>query len=144
MGAPVAATVLVKCLEIQPLQVEPWIAPGPLDVCLECRRAWMKRNNQDLGTHRQALRTNDDDKDVRNIARASPRRSRSAGRPRLHRLQATINELRVCDRWAIDKMCSVSRQFAPLDVMQTVQGANKQIEQMLRDNIAMNAVRIDV
>ena len=68
MRAPVAATVLVKCVEIQPLQVEPWIAPGPLDVCLECRRAWKKRNNQDLGRHRQELQTNDDDKAVRNIA----------------------------------------------------------------------------
>jgi hypothetical protein len=64
--APVAATVLVKCLKLQPLHVDPW----------------MERNNQDLGTQRQELSTDDNNKDVGNIARASPLRPRSTGRPR--------------------------------------------------------------
>ena len=141
--APAAAAVLVKCIEIQPLQVDPWVAPDPLDVCLECWRAWIGRNNQDLGTQRQKLRTDDDDKDAGNdsesVAAAAEERRESEI---AEATDAAINDLRACDRWAIYKLCGVSTvwKFPLLDFMQTAQSAKMQIEQKLRENIATRAL----
>jgi hypothetical protein len=141
--APVAAAVLVKCIEIQPLQVDPWVESDPLDICLEYWRAWMGRNNQDLGTQRQKLRTDDDERDVEKdsesvAAAAEERREDEIAEG----TDAAINDLRACDRWAIYKMCGLSSvwKFPLLDFMQTAQGAKMQIEQKLRENIATRAL----
>lgn len=141
--APVAAAVLVKCIEIQPLRVDPWVAPDPLDVCLECWRVWMGRHDGDLGTQRQKLRSDADDreadKDSESVAAAAAQRRDNEI---AEATDAAINDLRACDRWAIYKMCGVSTawKFPLLDFMQTALGARLKVEEKLRENIATRAL----
>jgi hypothetical protein len=141
--APVAAAILVKAIEIQPLRVDPWVESDPLDLCLEYWKAWMGRNNQDLGTQRQKLRTDEDEKDVQKdsesvAAAAEERREAEIAEA----TDAAINDLRACDRWAIYKMCGLSTawRFPLLDFMQTAQGAKVKVEEKLRKNIATRAL----
>jgi hypothetical protein len=47
--APTAVAVLVKVIEIAPLQVNPWVAPDAWDVCRQYGRGWMGGNDTDLG-----------------------------------------------------------------------------------------------
>ena len=140
--ATVAAVPLVKCIEIQPLQVDPWVESDPLDVCLECWKIWMGRHDGDLGAQRQKLRSDDDkdsDRDGESVAAAAEQRRENEI---AEATDAVINDLRACDRWAIYKMCGIATawKFPLLDFMQTAQSAKIKVEEKLRENIATRAL----
>jgi hypothetical protein len=141
--ATVAAAVLVKVIEFPPLRVDPWVEPDALDICLECWKAWMGRNDRDLGTQQQKLRSDDDDKnpekDSESVAAAAEQRRETEI---AEATDAAINDLRACDRWAIYKLCGISSawKFPLLDFMQTAQGAKIKVEERLRENIATRAL----
>jgi hypothetical protein len=140
----VAAAVSVKSIKIQPLRVDPWSEPDPLDICLECWQAWMCRNDGDLGTQRQKLLSGGDDeeeakRDAESIAAAAEQRRNNEI---AEATDAAINSLRACDRWAIYKMSGMASMwnFPMLDYMQAAQGAKVQLEKKLRENIATRAL----
>lgn len=142
-----AVAVAVKAIQIQPLSVDPWSPPDPLDVCLECWKIWMSRNDRDLGTQQQKLRTGDDEdddedqrqKDSESVAAAAAQRRDNEI---AEATDAAINGLRACDRWAIYKMMGLASawKFPLLDFMETAQKAKVQVERRLRENIATRAL----
>lgn len=135
--APVAAAVLVKCIEIQPLQVDPWVAPDPLDVCLECWKVWMGRNDGDLGVQGQKSLRGDGD-GLGNADTLGTRRDNEIAEA----TDAMIDSLRACDRWAIYKMSGFRSvwNFPLLDYMTVAQGALQTLEEKLRENIATRSL----
>jgi hypothetical protein len=140
-----AVAMAVKAIQIQPLSVDPWSPPEPLNVCLETWKVWMCRNDGDLGTQRQKLRSTDDDdederqKDSESVAAAAAQRRDNEI---AEATDAAIEDLRSCDRWAIYKMMGISSvwNFPLLDFMQVAQRAKTQVEEKLRGNIATRAL----
>ena len=140
-----AVAVAVKAIQIQPLSVDPWSPPEPLDVCLETWKVWMCRHDGDLGTQRQKLRSTDDDdederqKDSESVAAAAAQRRDNEI---AEATDAAIEDLRSCDRWAIYKMMGISSvwNFPLLDFMQVAQRAKADVEKKLRENIATRAL----
>lgn len=99
----------------------------------------MCRHDGDLGSQRQKLRYDDEEKDDEKysesvVAAAKQRRENEIAEA----AEAAINDLRACDRWAIYKMCGVSSvwNFPLLDFMQTALSARLKVNQKLRENIA--------
>lgn len=143
----VAAKVLVKAIQIKPLSVDPWSPPDPLDVCLECWKIWMTRNDGDLGTQRQKLLTSDDGENEEERTKRDAESIAAAAKQRwdneiAEATDAAINSLRACDRWAIYKMSGLSSvwDFPTLDYMTFIQTAKARAEQILRTNIATRAL----
>jgi hypothetical protein len=140
---PTAAAALVRVIEIAPLQVDPWVEPDALDICLECWKVWMGRHDSDLGAQRQNLRSDEDErypeKDSESVAAAAEQRRENEI---AEATDTAINDLRACDRWAIYKMCGIASawKFPLLDFMQTAQGAKIKVEEKLRVNIATRAL----
>jgi hypothetical protein len=135
--AAVAAAVLVKCIEIQPLQVDPWVAPDPLDVCLECWKVWMGRHDGDLGVQGQkSLRVDGDG--MGNADTLGMRRDNEIAEA----TDAMIDSLRACDRWAIYKISGFRSawNFPLLDYFTAAQGALQKLEEKLRENIATRSL----
>lgn len=137
-----AAAVLVKAIQIQPLSVDPWSAPDPLDVCLETWKLWMGRTDGDLGTQRQKLLTSDDEEAKRDAESISAAAAQRRDNEIAEATDAAINDLRACDRWAIYKMNGLSSvwNFPALDYMQAAERAKVELERKLRENIATRAL----
>jgi hypothetical protein len=144
-----ATAVLVKAIQIQPLSVDPWSPPDPLDVCLECWKVWMGQNDRDLGTQRLKLLSGGDDAnkgDEEAAAREAEHVAAAAAQRRDNEIaeatDAAINSLRACDRWAIYKMSGLASawNFPMLDYMTVILRAKAQIEKNLRSNIATRAL----
>jgi hypothetical protein len=142
----VAAKALVKAIQIQPLSVDPWSPPDPLDVCLETWKSWMCRSDGDLGTQRQKFRSVDDDDDEDERKKDSESVAAAAAQRRDNEIaeatDAAIEDLRSCDRWAIYKMMGISSvwNFPLLDFMHVAQRAKNAVEKNLRENIATRAL----
>lgn len=142
-----AVAVAVKAIQIQPLRVDPWTPPEPLDLCLETWKHWMCRNDGDLGTQRQKLPAiNDEDEDEDERQKDSESLAAAAAQRRDNEIaeatDAAIQGLRACERWAISKMMGLSSvwNFPLLDFMETAQGAKTKLEKVLRENIATRAL----
>lgn len=128
----------------QPIPVDPWTPPDPLDVCLECWKSWMGRSDADLGTQQQKLlcsgeEENRKDVDCESVAAAAEQRRENEI---AEATDAAINSLRACDRWAIYKMCGLSSvwKFPGLDFMHAAIGAKEKLAEKLRENIATRAL----
>lgn len=135
--APATAVALVKCIEIPPLQVDPWTETDPLDVCLECWKVWMGRHDGDLGVQGQKSLRGDGD-GLGNTDTLGTRRDNEIAEA----TDAMIDSLRACDRWAIYQISGFRSvwNFPLLDYMTAAQGALQKLEEKLRENIATRSL----
>lgn len=128
-----AAAVLVKAIQMQAASLDPWSPPSPLDICLECWKTWMGRNDNDLGAQGQRSLRGDGD-GMGNADTFAMRRDNEIAEA----TDAMIDSLRACDRWAIYRLCSVTTtwNFPLLDFVSAAEAARMRLEEKLRKNVA--------
>lgn len=104
-----------------------------LDVCLDCWRTWMGRNDTDLGAQTQKTLRGDGD------GYGSPDTSQMRRDNEIaEATEAMISSLRTSHRWAIYRKCGIATawRFPQLDFMSEALDACEDLEKKLRANVA--------
>jgi hypothetical protein len=124
---PVNEPVFVQ----NPLEIEPWITPEPLDICLDYWSTWMGKSDLDLdmqvGSDRDVRCSNPHQRRETEIAEA---------------VDAMIQSLKPVERWAIYRSRGISTQwnFPNANFGDSVVQAERALEEKLRKNIATRSL----
>lgn len=115
------------------IEVSPWTEPDALDLCLDCWKRWMSRDDADLSAQSQKTLRGDGD-GYGNADTSAARRDNEIAEA----TEAMIGSLRISQRWAIHQKCGVSTtwRFPNLDFVTEAHEACIALEKKLRNNIA--------
>lgn len=134
--AVVDARPAVTCAvrSAQPLRVDPWTQPEPLDYCLECWKAWMAGDaDKDLGA--KTMRGLVGDEDGYGVDLYESQQSRDLRIAAA--TDAMIESLSRLHFWAIYKSCSIDTawKFPNADLIETAIEARRQLVEKLKKNV---------
>jgi hypothetical protein len=123
------------------VQIDAWVKPDGLNVCLECWKDWMLSDDRDLSASRMQLRggAEDDDDQARAGYDSDPyAEQRKADYKIGEATGAMIEGMKPAWRWAIYMKCSVATQwkFPQLDYLTVLAEAETCLTEKLKKNIA--------
>lgn len=115
------------------VQLDTWVKPDPIQICLGCWSTWMGASDRDLGMQMQKTLMGDGD-GFGNENTCHARRDNEIAEA----TDAMINSLRHHHRWAIYRRCGLSTvwNFPLLDYVQTSLEAEQQLAEKLKINVA--------
>lgn len=115
------------------VQIDTWVKPDGLDLCLECWKTWMGRSDTDLGAQTQKTLRGEGDGYGSPDTGASRRDNEIA-----EATDAMIGSLKAAHRWAIYRRTGISTmwRFPLLDYMETAKQADLHLIAMLKNNVA--------